>query len=157
MVAIDPHRVFCKGISMAHVHAPGLVLRLDPKTLANEGASYTGADDEELSPQQYFVCLESNAKDALWVPLFAAPGTDRKGIAEAAKTGQTRWTRSPSFYDQRQLCRVAHKAAQRAAAAAYDESTPKAANRIITAQLPARADFAADGDFHPMADNYAIR
>lgn len=142
---------------MAHVHAPGLVLRLDPKTLATQGATYTGSDDDELSPQQYFVCIQTTAKDALWVPLFASPGPQRKGIPAEAKTGHARWVRYSSFYDVSQLCRIGHKAIQRAAEVAYDESSPKAPNRMLVAQLPARSLFPADEAFRPMSGNTTFR
>lgn len=142
---------------MPHVHTPGLVLRLDPKTLVQHGATYTGRDDEELTPQQYFVCVDSNAKDALWVPLFAAPGPGRKGIAETAKSGHGRWTKYSSFYDASQVCRFGHKAAQRAAEVAYDESTPKAPNRIAAGHVPQRAEFPDDAAFRPMKGNTEIR
>ena len=142
---------------MPHIHAPGLVLRFDPKTLAAQGATYTGKDDVELSAQQYFVCIETNAKDALWVPLFPGPGPGRKGIPTTAKSGHTRWTKSSSFYDSAQVCRIAHKAAHRAAEVAYDESTPKSPSRMLPAQLPPRAEFPDDSAFRPMAGNVAIR
>jgi hypothetical protein len=142
---------------MPHVHAPGLVLQFDPATLAKLGASYTGSDDVELSAQQYFVCIDANPKDALWVPLFAAPGPGRKGIAATAKSGNSRWTRSSSFYDAAQVCRIGHKAAQKAAEAAYDHSTPKAPNQLAPAQLPPRTEFPADEAFRPMTGNRGIR
>lgn len=142
---------------MPHIHAPGLVLRFDPKTLARLGATYTGPDDEELSPQQYFVCIESNARDALWAPLFPGSGPGRIGIAASAKSGNTRWTRSSSFYDPGQLCRIAHKTAHLSAEAAYDESTPKAPNAMAVAQVPSRDAFPEDAAFHPMSRNTAIR
>ncbi len=141
---------------MPHVHAPGLVLRLDPLTLATNGAAYTGDNDLRWPNQMYFVCIESNASEALWVPLFPGPGPGRKGIAASAKTGNARWTRNSSFYDCTQLCRVGHKAIQLAATVAYDDSTPKAPNRMAVAQLPARSEFPADTEFHPLADNAAI-
>jgi hypothetical protein len=31
-----------------------------------------------LSAQQYYVCIDANAKDALWVPLFAGPRPDAR-------------------------------------------------------------------------------
>lgn len=142
---------------MPHVHAPGLVLRLDPKTLAQDGASYTGDDDTELTPQQYWVCIDSNPKDALWVPLFAAPGPQRRGIPETAKSGNGRWTKYSSFYDGSTICRVAHKGAARAAEVAYDESTPKAPNRIAVAHVPKRAEFPADTALRPMTGNTTFR
>jgi hypothetical protein len=142
---------------MAHVHAPGLVLRFDPKTLSAQGATYTGKDDEELSPQQYFVCIEANAKDALWAPLFAASAPGRKGILPAAKTGHSRWSRYSSFYDAAQVCRIAHKAAHKAAAVAYDESSVKEPNRLAIASVPSRSEFPDDAAFRPMSSNFAIR
>ena len=80
---------------MPHIHAPDLVLRFDPQTLADDGASYTGNDEVEFSAQQFYVCIDANPKDALWVPLFAGPGPGRKGIAATAKTGRTRTLISP--------------------------------------------------------------
>lgn len=142
---------------MPHIHAPGLVLRFDPQTLAANGATYTGSDDVEFSAQQYYVCIEANAKEALWVPLFAGPGPGRKGIAATAKTGSPRWIKYTSFYDGGQLCCIAHKAAQTAAKVAYDDSTPKAPNRMLVAQLPARSEFPGETAFRPMAGNVAIR
>lgn len=141
---------------MAHVHAPGLVLRFDPQTLADQGASYAGSSDTELSPQ-YFVCIDANAKDALWLPLFAAPGPGRRGIAPAAKSGNSQWTRNSSFWDPGHLCRIGHKAAHKAAEVARDSSTPKAPNRLALEQLPPRAELPADSAFRPMKGNVAIR
>jgi hypothetical protein len=137
---------------MPHVHAPGLVLQFDPATLAALGATCTWKDDPALSAQQYYVCIDANAKDALWVPLFAGPAPGRQGIAVAAKSGNARWTRSSSFYHVGQVCRIAHKTAQRAAEKAYDDSTPKAPNRMALPQVPRRGEFSADALFHPMAD-----
>jgi len=142
---------------MPHVHAPGLVLRFDPRTLADMGASYAGDPDQELTAQQYFVCIEANARDALWLPLFAAAGSGRKGIAASAKTGHPRWIKYSSFYDHSTLCRIGHKAAQRAAEVAYDESSPKLPNRLTVATLPAREQFADDTTFRPLKENTGIR
>ncbi len=141
---------------MPHLHAPGLVLRLDPPTLASHGALYTGSDEIPWPHQLYFVCLESNASEALWVPLFPGPGPGRKGIAPEAKTGSARWTKHSSFFDGTQLCRIGHKAIQRAATAAFDDSTPKAPNRMNLARLPARSEFPPDSTFHPLAGNAAL-
>ena len=142
---------------MPHIHAPGLVLQLDPQMLATHGATYTWGDDPELSAQQYFVCIESDAKEALWLPLFAGPAPGRKGIAAAAKSGDPRWTRSSSFYHPAQVCRISHKGVQRAAEAAYDRSTPKQPNRLAPAQLPKREELPPDDAFRAMAGNLQIR
>jgi hypothetical protein len=142
---------------MPHVHAPGLVLQFDPQTLIAQACTFTGTQEVELSAQQYYVCIDANPKDALWVPLFAGPGPGRKGIAAAAKTGNGRWTKSSSFYDSALLVRIPHKAAQRAAEKAYDNSTPKAPNTLATAQLPPRAEFPDDSAFGPMAGKVSTR
>jgi len=142
---------------MPHIHAPGLVLQLDPQMLAAHGASYTWGDEPELSAQQYFVCIEADAKEALWLPLFAGPAAGRKGIAATAKTGDPRWTRSSSFFHPAQVCKISHKAVQRAAEAAYDRSTPKQPNRLATTQLPAREELPAADAFHAMAGSLQTR
>lgn len=141
---------------MAHVHAPGLVLKFDPQTLANQSATFAGSDNTEFSTQ-FFVCLESGPTDALWIPLFAAPGPGRKGIAAAAKSGHTLWTRNSSFYDAGCLCRIGHKAVQKAAEAAGDRSTPKAPNRLAVEHVPPRGEFPGDDAFRPMARHATIR
>lgn len=141
---------------MAHVHAPGLVLKLDPQTLADGGATFAGSDDTEFSPQ-FFVCLESGPRDALWIPLFAAPGPGRKGIPAAAKTGHALWTRNSSFYDAGHLCRIGHKTVHKAAEAARDPSRPKEPNRLALEQLPPRSEFPGDDAFRPMAGHITIR
>lgn len=140
-----------RGRHLPHVHAPGLVLQLDPRTLASHGATMTGALSIELSAQQYYVCIQADAREALWVPLFPGPGPGRIGIAAEAKSGYAHWTRNSSFFDPTCVCRVGHKGAQRAADAAYDRSSPKSPNRLAVAQLPARERFPADGMFTAMS------
>ena len=53
---------------MPHVHAPGLVLNLDPDELLGNGAQFTCPEDESASTPQFYVCLEADAKQGLWVP-----------------------------------------------------------------------------------------
>jgi hypothetical protein len=140
-----------QGTALAHLHAPGLVLQLDPKTLATHGAFAVVPEDTSLSAHQYFVCIATDAKEGLWVPLFAGPGPGRKGIAATAKSGYAQWTRHSSFYDPRCIIRVGHKGAQRAADAAYDRSSPKSPNRMAVEQLPPRTEFPLDEAFRALA------
>lgn len=121
---------------MAHVHAPGLVLHMYPEELLKHGAGHDCAPDDAVAAQHYFVCLSVDAKEGLWMPLFPTPGLDRKPIPESAKSGHSRWTRGTSWYDVEQLWRIPHKAAQRGAAAALDQSMPKTPNRIALTALP---------------------
>jgi hypothetical protein len=132
------------------------VLQLDPKTLASHGATMTGDRSIELSAQQYYVCIQADAREALWVPLFPGPGTGRSGIPAEAKSGYVHWTRNSSFYDPGCVCRVGHKGAQRAADAAYDRSSPKSPNRLAPAQVPARALFPPDDKFTAMSAHPGI-
>jgi hypothetical protein len=135
---------------LAHVHAPGLVLQLDPGTLATYGALAAIPAGVELSAQQYFVCIAADAREAYWVPLFPGPGPGRKGIAAEAKSGYAQWTRHSSFYEPGCVIRVGHKGAQRAADAAYDRSSPKSPNRMAPAQLPQRAEFPPDAELRAL-------
>ena len=132
---------------MAHVFTPGLVLYMYPDELLKHGAECTATADDAASAQQFFVCLDVNARAGLWTPLFQGSGRDLKMISEAAKAGHSRWTRGPSFYDVNQLWRIPHKAAQRAAAAAKDSSLPKSPNTESLTALPKRDDFPADDAF----------
>jgi hypothetical protein len=134
---------------LPHVHAPGLVLQLDPRTLATHGAQAALPAGTELSAQQYYLCIAADAKEGAWVPLFPGPGPGRKGIAAEAKTGYAQWTRHSSFYEPGCIIRVGHKGAQRAADAAYDRSSPKSPNRLQAATIPARAEFPPDAALKP--------
>ena len=132
---------------MAHVFAPGLALHMYPDELLKHGASFTGPAEDAVSAQHYFVCIAVDAQNGLWVPLFQGSGRDLKMISETAKTGHSRWTRGPSYYDVAQLWRIPHKAAQRGAAAAMDSSQVKTPNKVALEALPKRADFPADSAF----------
>lgn len=130
---------------MPHVHAPGLVLNLDPDELLANGAQFTCAEDESASTPQFFACLAADAKQGLWVPLYSGPAPGRKGIAGTVKSGNPMWTRSPSFYHPGELWRASHKAVQRGAA--RDRSTPKLPNTLALAALPRREEFPAEEAF----------
>lgn len=132
---------------MAHVFAPGLVLYMYPDELLKHGAECTAAPNDAVAAQHFFVCLDVDARTGLWTPLFQGSGRDLKMISEAAKSGHSRWTRGPSFYDVNQLWRIPHKAAQRASAAAKDSSLPKSPNTVALTALPRREDFPADNAF----------
>lgn len=127
---------------MAHVHAPGLVLRMDPDELVREGARSSCAEDDAVHAQHYFLCIEANARDGLWVPLFTGPRVGSRELPKSARSGDPRWLGSSTHYDPAQVWRATHKAAQRAAAAAHDSSSGKLSNRIIAEAVPAVSDFA---------------
>ena len=127
---------------MAHVHAPGLVLRMDPDELVREGARSSCAEHEAVHAQHYFLCIEANARDGLWVPLFTGPRMGTKELPKAARSGDPRWQGTATHYDPEQVWRATHKAAQRAAAAAHDSSSGKLPNRISVEAVPAVSDFA---------------
>jgi|APFre7841882724_1041349.scaffolds.fasta_scaffold48073_3 hypothetical protein len=132
---------------MPHVHVPGLVLNLDPDELTGKGAQFTCPEEESASTPQYFVCLEADAKQGLWVPLYSGPATGRKGIPGTVKAGSPQWTRSPSFYSPGELWRASHKAVQHGAVAARDRSTVKQPNTLVLSALPKREEFPPEASF----------
>ena len=140
---------------MAHIHAPGLVLHMYPETLLKFGASHTVEPDDAVAAQHYFVCLSATATDGLWTPLYATRGDHRLVISEEAKSGHSRWTRGPSYYDPDELWRIPHKAAQRGAAEALDQSGPKTPNTVALTSVPARAQFPSDAAFRGVARSTA--
>lgn len=126
---------------MAHVHAPGLVLRMDPDELLKYHATCSCSDDEAVNAQHYFVCIEADAKQGLWVPLLSGPRYGTKEFTTASKTGDPRWVSSSSHYGLDQVWRATHKAAQMAAAAAHDRSSAKLPNRVSVNALPSADTF----------------
>ncbi|WP_440225488.1 hypothetical protein ACQQ2N_09585 [Dokdonella sp. MW10] len=126
---------------MSHVHAPGLVLRMDPDELLHYGASCSCDDDVAVHAQHFFLCIEADAKEGSWVPLFTGRALGTREIPTSAKSGNPRWTATPAHYHPGQVWRASHKAAQRAANVARDPTTPKTPNLIALAHVPSRAEF----------------
>jgi hypothetical protein len=126
---------------MARIHTRGLVLRMDPITLRQQGARCTREFDSMASAQHDFVCIEADAKAAWWLPLTAMPEVGCTAIPVSAKSGDRRWADAPSFYQPDQCWHAPHKAAQLAAAAAHDRTDAKNANTIAANALPKRSDF----------------
>ncbi len=127
---------------MAHLHAPGLVLRMDPDELLRQAATCSCEEDRAVNAQHYFVCIEADAKEGLWVPLFTGPRFGTREIPSAAKTGDPRWIGVPAHFNPDQVWRASHKAAQRAAVSAHDRSSAKLPNRVAQKSLPLPAEFA---------------
>lgn len=126
---------------MARNHTRGLVLRMDPVTLRQQGARCTREFDTIGSAQQDFVCIAADAKAAWWLPLSATPQVGCKEIPASAKSGDRRWADAPSYYQPDQCCHASHKAAQLAAVAAHDRTDAKNANTIAADALPESDDF----------------
>lgn len=127
---------------MAHVHAPGLVLRMDPDELIKQGATCSCAEHEAVHAQHYFVCIKANAADGLWAPLFNGPRMGTKELPNDSRTGDPRFVGSSSHYSPEQIWTATHKAAQRAASAAHDSSSGKLPNRIKVEFVPPVSEFA---------------
>lgn len=126
---------------MALKHIRGLVLRMDPVTLREQGARCTRNLDNMTSAQHNFVCIDADAKGAWWLPLSAAAQLESKPIPASAKSGDRRWAEAPSYYLPDQCWYAPHKAAQLAAAAAHDRTDTKSANTIAVQALPEASDF----------------
>ena len=126
---------------MARIHTRGLVLRMDPVTLRQQGASCTRELDTMGSAQHDFVCIAADAKAAWWLPLSGMPEVGCREIPASAKSGDRRWADVPSYYQPDQCWHAPHKAAQLAAAAAHDRTDARNANTIAAEALPERGDF----------------
>lgn len=126
---------------MAHVHAPGLVLRMDPDELVKQGATFTCEEHEAVHAQHYFVCIDANPRDGLWAPLFTGPRMGTRELPNASRSGDPRFVGSSAHYSPDQVWRATHKAAQRAATAAHDSSSGKLPNRIALDAVPPVAGF----------------
>lgn len=130
---------------MAHVHSPGLVLRMDPDELIREGAVCSRDEHEAVHAQHYFLCIEATPRDGLWVPLFGGPRVGTKELPKSVRSGDPRWLGSAAHYGHEEVWRASHKAAQRAAAAAHDSSSGKLPNRVKPEGVPPASEFAAVG------------
>ncbi len=126
---------------MARMYTRGLVLRLDPVTLRQQGARCTQEFESLGSAQHDFVCIEADAQGGWWLPLSPTPDVGCKVIAAEAKSGDRRWADVPSCYQPDQCWQATHKAVKLAAAAAHDRTDSKNANMIATEALPAPGDF----------------
>ncbi|MEO7199750.1 MAG: hypothetical protein ABIY56_05985 [Dokdonella sp.] len=126
---------------MARIHTRGLVLRMDPIMLRQQGARCTRDLDTMTSAQHNFVCIEADAKGAWWLPLSAAAQVGSVEIPASAKSGDRRWVDGPAYYLPDQCWYAPHKAAQMAATAAHDRSDAKNANTIAANALPQATEF----------------
>jgi hypothetical protein len=114
---------------------------MDPDELLKQGAKCSCEEDRAVNAQHYFVCIEADAKEGLWVPLFTGPRVGTKEIPGSSKTGDPRWIGVPSHFNPDQVWRASHKAVQRAAISAHDQSSPKLPNRIAVKSLPLSGEF----------------
>lgn len=126
---------------MARIYTRGLVLRMDPVTLRQEGARCTRELETMASAQHDFVCIAADAKAGWWMPLSGTPDVGCKEIPASAKSGDRRWADVPSYYQPDQCWHAPHKTAQLAAAAAHDRTNAKSANTIAVEALPEPDDF----------------
>jgi hypothetical protein len=130
---------------MAHVHARGLVLRMDPDELRKQAATSSCAEDDAVYAQHYFLCIDSDASGGLWVPLFTGARVGTRELPRSAQTGDPRWMGMSAHYDPAQVWKATHKAVQRAATAANDRSSAKLPNRVKLEAVPETAQFALGG------------
>lgn len=116
---------------------------MDPDELRYYGAQCSCATEAAVHAQHFFVCIEADAKEALWVPLFNGPRVGSREIPATAKSGHPRWAGSASHYDPAEIWRAPHKVAQRAANVAHDQTMAKSPNRVAEADVPDRDEFPA--------------
>jgi hypothetical protein len=119
---------------------PGLVLHLDPDTLEDEGATFTGAPENRVEDFHFFVCVSHWDGAGEWLPLFPRPGTGRIKLPAEGRNGHRKWTEGSSYYHRDQLWSASDAAVKAAAKAGGDLSKPGQLNRLDPALLPARGD-----------------
>jgi hypothetical protein len=128
---------------MAFVFDTGLALQMYPAELLKYGATCLDNDGEPVESETYFLCLQADASGGLWTPLHPTRGQDREPIPEDCKSGFPEFTRGLSFYSNRELWRVPHKAAKKASEISGDKSGPKLANRVSGRWMPTVDKFPA--------------
>ena len=126
---------------MAHVHAPGLVLRMDPDELLKQAATCSCDENDAVHAQHYFLCVDADATGGLWTPLFTAARVGTRELPRSALSGDPRWQAMSAHFHPDQVWRATHKAVQRAAAAAHDRSSAKMPNRVKAEFVPDKSEF----------------
>jgi hypothetical protein len=136
-------------IGMPHKHEPGLNLHLDPKTLLANGAAYTCDENLAVEDMHFFVCIEADHKEGVWVPLYSGPGIGRIEIVASTKSGHPKVTAGSSYCHSSQVWRASHKAVQLAARTGKDQSTAKEPNTVLTDHVPKRGESPSDYSLKP--------
>ena len=126
---------------MAHVHSPGLVLRMDPDELLKQAATCSCDENDAVHAQHYFLCIDADAVGGLWTPLFTAARVGTRELPRSALSGDPRWQAMSAHFHPDQVWRATHKAVQRAAAAAHDRSSAKLPNRVKAEFVPNKSEF----------------
>lgn len=101
---------------------PGLVLFLHPGMLRERGARSPGAWWEVMLDPHYFVCLDVEDSDGIWIPASTKEGPGRFVLEPRDKRGPTAWTRGRSWCLVDQLWTAPHAAILEAAF--LDDSRP---------------------------------
>ncbi len=116
--------------------AAGLVLHLDPDTLANRGGSYTCKDEQRAQGGHFFLCLSVDAGSSRWLPLYSNPGDGRAQVAANGRTGHQKWTGGTWYWHRDQVWTAPHAAVVAADVAGVDMSSRGSRNLLDESNLP---------------------
>jgi len=115
---------------------PGLVLHLDPDTLAAQGATCTCTVGQRVQGGHFFLCLEVEGELAVWVPLYSNDGVGRSQLSANGRSGHRKWTTGTFYWYHGQVWRAPHPAVVAAADAGGDMSRAGSRNKLAQASLP---------------------
>ncbi|NMG37483.1 hypothetical protein GRF61_23785 [Azoarcus sp. TTM-91] len=110
--------------------APGLVLHIDPVTMAAQGGTTDLPDFLKVKKAHFFVCLSVDGNQGRWMPCYTKDGKGRHPIAENSRTGHPKWAKGNCYFHPAQVWSASHAAVVNAAQAAHDQSQPGQRNML---------------------------
>jgi hypothetical protein len=114
----------------------GLVLHLDPDALEREGGTYSCLPDRRVHGGHFFLCLEVDAGQGEWLPLYTKDGVGRRVLEKDGRRGHSKWTSADCFYHVAQVWRAPHRAVILAAQRGKDMSSPGGRNSVSEEYVP---------------------
>jgi hypothetical protein len=117
----------------------GLVLHLDPDTLAANGGSYTCPDEQRVQGGHFFLCLAVDDSSGQWLPLYSNSGVGREPLGEDGRSGHSKWSEGTFYWHRDQVWSAPHAAVVAAASAGGDMSRSGSRNRLDELQIPSIA------------------
>lgn len=76
---------------------PGLVLFLSPSYLEHVGADCNAHWSDAVKGEHYFICLDNEPNDSLWVPASSKPRFDKHVLVPIDKDGHSCWKDKTSY------------------------------------------------------------
>jgi hypothetical protein len=87
----------CQSQLSGNEISPGLVLFLLPSYLEHVGAYCNVYWPDAMKGEHYFICLDNDPEDSLWVPASSKPRFDRHVLEPVDKDGDSCWSGKTSY------------------------------------------------------------